>query len=195
MTPPTVPPGSGVQFVCRSCGTDAIARWWACRGCGELEDPALDSERRLGLITAASAGAIATIGRAAAVAMRSGFDRARLDLISDRPWPADAANALAQVRGIAVVRGRGETAVDVDPRDDADFEAFVCLLPYAVSAEAYAGDRLVLSMSDTGPGVWFATDRRERAALARALDSAGLVLDEVLMRRDSRGSASASIHY
>lgn len=183
MTPPTVPPGSGVQFVCRSCGIDAMARWWACRGCGELEDPALNSELRLGLVTANSAEAIATIGRAAAVAMRSGFDQAWLDLISDRPWPADAESALAHLRGVAAVRGRGETAVEIDLRDDTDFEAFVCLLPFTISAEAYAGDRLTFAMSDTGSGAWFAPDRGERAALARALDDAGVVMEEVLRLR------------
>ncbi len=110
--------------------------------------------------------------------------------MSDSPWPAEAAAAIAVLES-ATGRKLGDTAVDIDVSDEAQFDAFLALLPYTINAEGWASGpgrqsldhagAPILAVSDTGSGVVCAPDRRERGELARDLDQHNLAFEFIFL--------------
>ncbi|MEV3853909.1 hypothetical protein AB0J38_06230 [Streptomyces sp. NPDC050095] len=96
--------------------------------------------------------------------LRPFIDTAHVDAYSDDDWPYDVLgayqDALSLARDAVAAGTRSRRAdpgmgIDIDVRDDAQFEILVALAPFTINAEARQGNRLVFSASDSGHSLWF----------------------------------------
>ncbi|MFG3496771.1 hypothetical protein [Streptomyces sp. NPDC047886] len=126
---------------------------------------------------------VALVHREALRVMRSGIDTAHLDAYSDDPWPEPVLPSYE--RALSLGRGRAADGtrsprddsgmgIDIDVRDDAQFEVLVDLAPYTINAEGRRGDRLVFSASDTGTSLWIAVTAVQETVLLARLDTLGI---------------------
>lgn len=99
-----------------------------------------------------------------------------IDAYSDLPWPTEVLSylhTLTKMAGDRLADGNRRRSpdvrkgIDIDVRDEPQFQALQHLLPYTIHAEAWAGDGTtqVLSASDTGTSLWFALTSDEKTLL------------------------------
>ncbi|WP_199924887.1 hypothetical protein [Streptomyces sp. NRRL WC-3725] len=126
---------------------------------------------------------LARAHREALFVLRSTIETAHIDAYSDATWPQEVMafyeRALAMGQD-AVVRGaRSATddpgmGIDVDVRDDAQFEVLLALAPYTIHAEGWRGGQLVFSASDTGSALWVAVTQQHEVELLSRLMAHGI---------------------
>lgn len=115
--------------------------------------------------------------------LRSDIDTAHLDAYSDDAWPPAVLHSYERALSLAreaVAEGtRSRRAdpgmgIDIDVRDDAQFELLLNLAPYTINAEGRRGDRLVFSASDSGTSLRIAVTQDQAAELLSRLDALGI---------------------
>ncbi|MEU4151258.1 hypothetical protein [Streptomyces sp. NPDC026659] len=109
--------------------------------------------------------------------LRSSIDAAHVDAYSDDSWPPEVlasyerAVSLAQeevARGSRSTRSDLRMGIDIDVRDDGQFEVLSDLAPCTIHAEARQDGRLIFSAGDSGTALWFeVTPEQETALLSR----------------------------
>ncbi|MFD7703355.1 hypothetical protein [Streptomyces caelestis] len=126
---------------------------------------------------------VVLVHREALRVLRSSIDTAHVDAHSDDAWPPEARNAyeraLALARretanGVRSRRADPGTGIEIDVRDDAQFELLLDLAPYTINAEGWQGERLVFSASDSGTALWIAVTDEQAAQLLARLDASGI---------------------
>lgn len=139
--------------------------------------------RELVLGEGARAADVVLAHREALRVLRPGIDAAHLDAYSGDHWPPavlpsyERALALARqevARGIRRRRADPGMGIDIDVRDDEQFEVLVDLAPYTIHAEAGRGGRRVFSASDTGTGLWMAVTPEQEGELVARLRLLGV---------------------
>ncbi|WP_175408533.1 hypothetical protein [Streptomyces sp. TRM64462] len=115
--------------------------------------------------------------------LRDYIDAAHIDAHSDEPWPEgvrhlqERALRMAE-RQVADGRRRGKDdpgmGIDLDVRDDADFEVLAGLAPYTIHAEAWSRGRCVFSAGDTGTALCVSLTAEQEAALVARLEAVGV---------------------
>ncbi|MGW3498237.1 hypothetical protein [Streptomyces sp. NPDC001020] len=141
-----------------------------------------EPRRELVLVDGLSPANIVLVHREALRVLRSSIDAAHLDAYSDEAWPAAVLHsyegALSLARDAAddtcLRRSDPGMAVDIDVRDDAQFEVLSDLAPYTIHAEGWRGDQEVFSTSDTGTSLWVAVTQAQEAELVSRLDTLGI---------------------
>lgn len=111
--------------------------------------------------------------------LRPFLDAAHFDAYSGDVWPpevlASYERALLMAREEVAAGTRPRRAdpgmgIDVDVRDDAEFEVLSALAPCTIHAEAWSEGGLVFSASDTGTSLWMALTPAQEAELRSRLD-------------------------
>ncbi|CAM5413515.1 hypothetical protein SSPIM334S_07929 [Streptomyces spiroverticillatus] len=64
--------------------------------------------------------------------------------------------------------------IDIDVRDDAQFELLLDLVPHTINAEGWRGDQLVFSASDSGTSLWMVVTQGQEAELLSRLEAQGI---------------------
>ncbi|MEU9994210.1 hypothetical protein [Streptomyces sp. NPDC050848] len=115
--------------------------------------------------------------------LRSGIDTAHLDAYSDDPWPPtvlrsyEHALSLAQKAAAAGTRPRRADpgmGIDIDVRDDAQFELLLDLAPHTIHTEGRRGNQLVFNASDSGTSLWMALTQEQETELLSRLHAQGI---------------------
>ncbi|MEU0680157.1 MULTISPECIES: hypothetical protein [Streptomyces] len=115
--------------------------------------------------------------------LRSSIETAHIDAYSDAAWPQEVVSFYERARTMgrdAVVRGARSVkddpgmGIDVDVRDDAQFEVLSALAPYTIHAEGWREGRLVFSASDTGTALWVAVTQQQEVELMSRLVAHGI---------------------
>ncbi|MFE4540949.1 hypothetical protein ACFRKB_38890 [Streptomyces scopuliridis] len=123
------------------------------------------------------------VHREALQVLRSSIDTAHIDAYSDVAWPPEVLHsyerALLLAREEAVHGSRSRRAdpgmgIDIDVRDDGQFEVLSDLVPYTINAEGWCEGRLVFSASDSGMALWIEVMQEQEAALLSRLDQLGI---------------------
>ncbi|MEV8035333.1 hypothetical protein [Streptomyces sp. NPDC086182] len=126
---------------------------------------------------------VVLVHREALRVLRSAIDTAHLDAYSDDVWSREVRHSYERVLSLAQEavadgsrsrRGDPGMGIDIDVRDDAQFELLLDLAPYTIHAEAWRGDQQVYSASDTGTSLWISVTPEQRAELLSRLDSLGI---------------------
>ncbi|MET7636390.1 hypothetical protein [Streptomyces sp. NPDC005078] len=87
------------------------------------------------------------------------------------------------VRGSRSRRADPGMGMDIDVRDDGQFEVLSDLGPYAIHAEGWRGGRLVFSASDSGTALWIEVTQDQEAALLSRLGLLGIPSGVLTVRR------------
>ncbi|MFG2646018.1 hypothetical protein ACGFYP_34235 [Streptomyces sp. NPDC048370] len=115
--------------------------------------------------------------------LRSGIDTAHLDAYSDDPWPPTVLRSyehtlpLAQKAVAAGTRPRHADpgmGIDIDVRDDAQFELLPDLAPHTIHAEGRRGNQLVFNASDSGTSLRMALTQEQKTELLSRLHTQGI---------------------
>ncbi|MFE9168042.1 hypothetical protein ACFYNZ_00670 [Streptomyces kebangsaanensis] len=127
------------------------------------------------------------VHREALRVLRHAIDAAHLDAYSDDVWPPavlpsyERALSLArEALAVAVADGSRSRChdpgmgIDIDVRDDEQFQVLSDLVPYTINAEGRRGDRLVFSASDSGTSLWFTVTREQEEELLSRLTELGI---------------------
>ncbi|MFF9854392.1 hypothetical protein [Streptomyces litmocidini] len=139
--------------------------------------------RELVLVAGLSPADVALVHREALRVLRPGIDAAQLDAYSDAPWPPavlrshDRVLSLAREAVAAGARSRRDDTgmgIDIDVRDDAQFELMLDLVPHTINAEGWREGRAVFSASDSGTSLWMAVTQEQEAELLSRLDALGI---------------------
>jgi hypothetical protein len=134
----------------------------------------------------APADAVAAGYRGALTSMRSRLADFCLDLISDRTWPPDvqwAVEALTPRRPprtsiLPWVKREPSITIDLDLREDEDFQLAVALAPYTINGEGIAHDnRIIYSGNDTGTSSYFELTENEHQTTVHCMTEAGVSPD------------------
>ncbi|MYV39543.1 hypothetical protein GT030_11835 [Streptomyces sp. SID1328] len=142
-----------------------------------------DSGRELILVDGLSPSHVALIHREALRVLRSGIDAAHVDAYSGDAWPPAVLHsyegALSLAREAVADGTRSRRAdpgmgIDVDVRDEAQFELLLDLVPYTIHAEAWWRERQVFSASDSGTSLWIAVTQEQETELVSRLDALGI---------------------
>ncbi|WP_062641134.1 hypothetical protein [Streptomyces maremycinicus] len=140
-------------------------------------------DRELVLVDGLSPVDVALVHREALRVLRSGIEVAHLDAYCDDAWPPAVVHlyerALSLARQAVADGSRSRRAdpgmgIDIDVRDDAQFELLSDLAPHTINAEGWRGDRLVFSASDSGTTLWIAVTQEQEAELLSRLDTLGI---------------------
>ncbi|MFB7918874.1 hypothetical protein [Streptomyces sp. NPDC056061] len=83
-----------------------------------------------------------------------------------------AANEVAE--GVRSAKGDPGMGIDVDVRDDMQFDVLLALAPYTIHAEAWQQGREIFSASDTGTALWIAVTSEQEVRLMSRLDALGV---------------------
>ncbi|MFD8911489.1 hypothetical protein [Streptomyces sp. NPDC059575] len=119
----------------------------------------------------------------ALLVLRSNIETAHIDAYSDVAWPQEVVShyerALsigqdAVARGARSVKGDPGMGIDVDVRDDAQFEVLLALAPYTIHAEGWRQGRQIFSAGDTGTALWVAVTQQQEAELMSGLGAYGI---------------------
>ncbi|THA78681.1 hypothetical protein [Streptomyces sp. A0592] len=125
---------------------------------------------------------LARAHRQALLVLRSSIETAHIDAYSDAAWPQEVVSSYER----ALSMGRDEAArgarsakddpmgIDVDVRDDAQFEVLLDLAPYTIHAEGWRGGRQIFSASDTGTALWVAVTQQQEVELMSRLMAHGI---------------------
>ncbi|MGW0857710.1 hypothetical protein [Streptomyces sp. NPDC002690] len=126
---------------------------------------------------------VANAHREALLVLRDSIGTAYLDAHSDGPWPREVlaayerALSMAEHRaaeGVRRAKGGLGMGIDVDVRDDAQFDVLLALAPFTIGAEGWQGDREIFSASDTGTALCIAVTARQEALLMARLGALGI---------------------
>ncbi|MEU9925202.1 hypothetical protein AB0H51_28635 [Streptomyces griseoluteus] len=139
--------------------------------------------RELVLVDGVRPADVVRVHREALRVLRSSIDAAHIDAYSGDAWPPEVLHsyerALLLARGEVVRGSRSRRAdpgmgIDIDVRDDEQFEVLSDLVPYTIHAEGWLEGRLVFSASDTGTALWIEVTREQEAALLSRLGLLGI---------------------
>ncbi|MFD7285403.1 hypothetical protein [Streptomyces sp. NPDC059863] len=123
------------------------------------------------------------VHREALQVLRSSIDTAHIDAYSDVAWPPEVLHSYKRalllareeaVRGSRSMRADPGMGIDIDVRDDGQFEVLSDLVPYTINAEGWREGRLVFSASDSGTAFWIEVMQEQEAALVSRLDQLGI---------------------
>jgi hypothetical protein len=157
------------------------------------------SGRELILVDGLSPSGVALIHREALRVLRSGMDAAHVDAYSDDVWPPAVLHsyerALSLAREAVADGTRSQRAdpgmgIDVDVRDDAQFELLFDLVPYTIHAEGWWRERLVFSASDSGTSLWIAVTQEQETELLSRLDTLGIPPNALAVQPRGRSRSS-----
>ncbi|WP_328723427.1 hypothetical protein OHT52_30600 [Streptomyces sp. NBC_00247] len=121
--------------------------------------------------------------REALRALRDDIETAHFDAYSDAPWPPEVvpayerASSMAEHRvagGVRSAKGDHGMGIDVDVRDDAQFDVLLALAPFTIHAEGWRQGRQIFSASDTGTALMIAVTARQEALLMSRLGASGV---------------------
>lgn len=130
--------------------------------------------------------AVAAAYRGALSSVRSKLAGFCLDLVSDEAWPADvqwAVEALSPRRPqwgsiLPWVQQERSVTIDLDLREDGDFQLAVALAPYTVNGRGFADDnRTIYSGNDTGTSAYFELTEEERESTVQYMTEEGVGAD------------------
>lgn len=118
--------------------------------------------------------------RAALRVLRESIETAHLDAYSDDAWPQEvvpayerallmAENAVAD--GVRSAKDDPGMGIDVDVRDDVQFDVLLTLAPYTIHAEAWRQGLPVFSADDTGTALWIAVTSQQEVRLMSQLEA------------------------
>lgn len=139
--------------------------------------------REVVMVDGLSPAEVELLHREALRVLRSGIDSAHLDAYSDDPWPPAVLRSYERVLSLAREavtdgtrsrRADPEMGIDIEVRDDAQFELLLDLVPHAINSEAWRGDQLVFSASDSGTSLWTTVTQRQEAELLSRLEAQGI---------------------
>jgi len=115
--------------------------------------------------------------------LRSSIETAHIDAYSDAAWPQEVVSLYeralsmgrdAVVRGARSIKDDPGMGIDIDVRDDAQFEVLLALAPYTIHAEAWRTGRQVFSAGDTGTALWVAVTQQQEVELMSRLAAHGI---------------------
>lgn len=115
--------------------------------------------------------------------LRDSIETAHFDAYSDEPWPQDVVAAYEYALSMAerdvaggARRPKGDfrMGIDVDVRDDTQFEVLLALAPFTIHAEGRRGSEEIFSASDTGTALWIAVSAEQEALLMSLLAAQGV---------------------
>jgi hypothetical protein len=130
--------------------------------------------------------AVAAAYRGALDSVRSKLAGFRLELVSDEAWPPDvqwAVEALGPRRppwnSITPWVGQGRTiTIDLDLREDGDFQLAVALAPYTSRCQGFADDnRIIYSGQGNATGAYFELTEEERESAVQYMTEEGVGAD------------------
>jgi len=130
--------------------------------------------------------AVAAAYRGALSSVRSKLAGFRLDLVSDEAWPPDvqwAVEALSPRRppwnSITPWVGQGRSiTIDLDLREDGDFQLAVALAPYTARSQGLADDnRIIYSGKGTDTSAYFELTEGERESTVQYMAEEGVSAD------------------
>ncbi|MFI9586275.1 hypothetical protein ACIHCQ_31545 [Streptomyces sp. NPDC052236] len=142
-----------------------------------------DSRHELFLREGLDAVDVVRAHTAALRVLRSSIESAHVDAYSDVAWPQDVMPSYEQalclarnavVSGTRSARADPGMGIDIDIRDDAQFEVLLALAPYTIHAEGWLGNQSIFSMDDTGTALWVAVTAAEEVELRSQLDTLGI---------------------
>lgn len=145
----------------------------------EADEPRRDLFLRDGL----EAADVVRVHREALRVLRDSIETAHVDAYSDIAWPREVAPAYEQVlsmaanevaEGVRSAKGDPGMGIDVDVRDDMQFDVLLALAPYTIHAEAWQQGREIFSASDTGTALWIAVTSEQEVRLMSRLDTLGV---------------------
>jgi hypothetical protein len=123
---------------------------------------------------------LAAAHREALLVLRPRLATVEIDPTSP-PWPPEASRQVQGLYWLAERQGRwppprrplARTGVDLDPRDDTEFEIVIALSPHTLLADGYdRAGRNIYSAADQG-GLWLTLTVGEHRELTRRLDQLG----------------------
>ncbi|MFJ3159785.1 hypothetical protein [Streptomyces kanasensis] len=114
--------------------------------------------------------------------LRDDIETAHIDAYSDTAWPLEAVPAyerllsMARSEVVAGTRSKKDDpmGIDVDVRDDTQFEVLLALAPFTIHAEAWRQGREIFSAGDTGTALWIAVTAAQEARLLARLGTVGV---------------------
>ena len=146
-------------------------------------NPNAEPRRELVLIAGSTDAEAALVHREALRVLRPDIATAHVDAYSDDAWPRAVLHSYERALSLA----RGQVAdgtrsrkddpgmgIDVDVRDDRQFEMLSDLVPHTINAEGWQGDRQIFSASDSGTSLWFAVTGTQEAELVSRLEALGV---------------------
>jgi hypothetical protein len=143
------------------------------------------------------------VHREALRVLRSGIDAAHLDAYSGDAWPPavlysyERALSLAREEVMGGTRSRRADpgmGIDIDVRDDGQFEVLSDLAPYTIHAEGWREGRQVFSASDSGTALWIAVTQEQEAQLLSRLDLLGIPSTALAMGPHRQGDTGTRHH-
>ncbi|MYQ48009.1 hypothetical protein GTW40_23675 [Streptomyces sp. SID4985] len=119
----------------------------------------------------------------ALLVLRSSIETAHIDAYSDVAWPQEVVSHYERalsigrdevVRGARSANGDPGMGIDIDVRNDAEFEMLLALAPYTIHAEGWRQGQQIFSVGDTGTALWVAVTRQQEADLMSRLRAYGI---------------------
>ncbi|MFI6861577.1 hypothetical protein ACIBKZ_17015 [Streptomyces sp. NPDC050421] len=116
--------------------------------------------------------------REALLVLRDSIETAHLDAYSDEAWPQEAVPAYerallmtegASADGLRCTKSDPGMGIDIDVRDDAQFDILLALAPYTIQAEAWWQGQPLFSAADTGTALWIAVTSQQETQLRSRL--------------------------
>ncbi|MGW2685700.1 hypothetical protein ACWC6I_21415 [Streptomyces sp. NPDC001414] len=139
--------------------------------------------RELVLVDGVRPADVVRVHREALHVLRSSIDAAHIDAYSGDAWPPEVLHSYES----ALLLAREEVAhghrsrrsdpwmgIDIDVRDDGQFEVLSDLVPYTIHAEGWRDGRQVFSASDSGTALWIEATREQETALLSRLGQLGI---------------------
>ncbi|MFI0960661.1 hypothetical protein ACH4S8_04465 [Streptomyces sp. NPDC021080] len=115
--------------------------------------------------------------------LRSSIDAAHIDAYSGDAWPPEVLYSYERALLLAreqVARGHRSRrsdpgmGIDIDVRDDGQFEVLSDLAPYTIHTEGWRDGRQIFSASDSGTALWIEVTQEQEAALLSQLGLLGI---------------------
>jgi hypothetical protein len=143
----------------------------------------LDVKEQSVFVLDQSAGepAVVATHREALLVLRPRLATVEIDPTSP-PWPLEVSRQVQALHRLGERQGRwpprnrplARTGVDLDPRNDAEFEVLITLSPHTLLADGWDEDgRNIYSASDEG-GLWLRLTADEHAEVSRRLSEIGV---------------------
>ncbi|MCQ9130266.1 hypothetical protein [Streptomyces hilarionis] len=145
----------------------------------EADEPRRDLFLRDGL----EAADVVCVHREALRVLRDSIETAHVDAYSGMAWPREVVPAYEQAlamaadevaEGVRSAKDDPGMGIDVDVRDDTQFDVLLALAPYTIHAEAWRQGREIFSASDTGTALWVAVTSEQEVRLMSRLDALGV---------------------
>ncbi|MGA5701718.1 hypothetical protein [Peterkaempfera bronchialis] len=154
----------------------AIARCYHC----EADEVPYAPRRALFLRDGLSSQEVVLAHREALRILRADIDAAYVDAYSDEPWPPEVLPFYEQALCIGAGREAGGfdydpgMGIEVDVRDDAQFDLLVALAPYSIHVEGWSRGSVVYSANDTGTGLCVMLTASQETDLVTRLVALGM---------------------